>query len=71
VIVESHRKVEGYGLYVTNNMLNNYVISKGLRIEAESHINEYASMQVQKALDDSSIKEVTPEVIETSLRQAI
>jgi hypothetical protein len=71
IALEHHIKTEGYGLYVSYSMLNNYIDSKGLKIEPESHIKEYASMQVQKAFDHSNIKEVTPEVIETSLKQVL
>jgi hypothetical protein len=51
IVLEHHIKTEGYGLYISYPMLNNYIDSKG-------HIKGYSSMQVQKAFDNSSIKAV-------------
>jgi len=69
--LEAHRENEGYGLYVSNSMLDTYISSKGIEIEAKEYINEYASMLVQKIIDEQKLKEVSPKLMESCIKQAV
>jgi nucleoside-triphosphatase THEP1 len=69
--LEAHRKVEGYGLYIGSAMLDNYVGSKGIEMDTKEHIYKYASMLVQKTVDDQNLKEASPKLLETCIRRAV
>jgi len=69
--LEAHRENEGYGLYVSNSMLDTYISSKGIEIEPKEYINEYASMLVQKIVDEQKIKKISPELLESCIKQAL
>ncbi|MDR2781482.1 MAG: AAA family ATPase [Holosporaceae bacterium] len=69
--LEAHRKVEGYGLYVSSAMLDNYVGSKGIEMDTKEQIYKYASILVQKTVDEQNLKAVSPELLESCIKRAI
>jgi hypothetical protein len=68
---EIHKKTEGYALHASNSMLNNYLSSHGIEMQSQEHIYKYASILVQKAIDEQNLKEVPTELIESSIKQAV
>ena len=71
IALDHHKKTEGYGLYANNAMLEKYLYVHNIKLEATEYINKYASMLVQKTIDEQNIKEVSVELLKSSIKQAI
>lgn len=69
LVLEMSEKKYGYKQYISQSMINHYILEHDLNIKRNDYMSKYASLLIQDKIDQK--QEITPEMVVSSIKEVV